>query len=778
MEWVRGDTEAPERRPTDVALLIAFVFFVVVLGVWAQSQSRVDVNFFRPLNDLPGHLTGISEVTFAIGSIWAVLAVGLVLVALRQWSIALRVVVAGAGAWAIAELLNQLLGLHSIKGLDVHVRLGDGPAYPSVNVAVAVALAFALAPFLVRPLRRIVGVLVVLVAIAAMYLGTGFPSDVFGGVALGLAVVALIRVAVGTPPGRPTRAEVTAALGDLGFEVKTVNPARIGIARAAVMDAVVNAGQPVRADAFGRDQRDARLAAKIWHSLMYREPGLSVSGSRLQEVEHIAYALLLADGAGVHGPRLVKTGIGGTDIAVLVTSAPSGTPLADLDTDTITDAVLAAVWTQVDQLHRSGIAHGNLDPLRILLRDDGSAALDDFSAASVTDEQYWFDRDVVAVLVATALVVGNERAIAAAVKVLGQARLAQAIPVIQPAALPAGVGGGTKHLSKLLKALAGDVAGATGAEETPPLKIRRLSLVNIGMLIGILIALAIAIPSLEGINWSSVQSQFSNALWGWAVLAFVLYPLVPAAWATALMGCVNADLPFVPTVLTQLACTFLNLITPNGIGGTALQLDYLHKEGVPVASGGSAMVLSTGVGSVIQMGLFLLAAGITATTVSTSSSSSNSTSLWVIALVAAAVGVVLFIPKIRGKVLPVVRRAASDIWAVLRNPHKALQLFGGDLAGNLIYPALLGLCLLAFHQNLSYAQLIVVQVGAGMLGSVAPVPGGIGVQEAALTAGLTSFGIAAAPALAAVLVFRAITFAIPPIFGFFTLRWLRARGYA
>ena len=138
----------------------------------------------------------------------------------------------------------------------------------------------------------------------------------------------------------------------------------------------------------------------------------------------------------------------------------------------------------------------------------------------------------------------------------------------------------------------------------------------------------------------------------------------------------------------------------------------------------------------------------------------------------------LCIPKIRGKVVPAVTKAANDIWAVMRNPRKALQLLGGDLAGNLIYPAILGLCLLAFHQRLDFAQLVVVQVGAGMVGNVAPVPGGIGVQEAALTAGLTSFGIPAAPALATVLVFRGITFAIPPIFGFFTLRWLRAKGYA
>ena len=70
-------------------------------------------------------------------------------------------------------------------------------------------------------------------------------------------------------------------------------------------------------------------------------------------------------------------------------------------------------------------------------------------------------------------------------------------------------------------------------------------------------------------------------------------------------------------MLTQLACTFLNLITPNGIGGTALQLDYLHKQGVPVASGGSAMVLSTGVGGAIQMACSSIAAAITATAVDT-----------------------------------------------------------------------------------------------------------------------------------------------------------------
>ena len=332
---------------------------------------------------------------------------------------------------------------------------------------------------------------------------------------------------------------------------------------------------------------------------------------------------------------------------------------------------------------------------------------------------YWRDRDVAALLVGTAALVGDDRAIAAAVTAIGPDRVSAAIPLIQPAALPRGAGVGVEHFGKVLKELRTAVATATGVDDVAPLKVKRLSLVNIGMLIGIVLALAIAIPSLEAVDWHTVQQEFEHATWGWAVLTLMLWPLIPMAWATALMGCVAIDLPFVPTVLTQVACSFLNLITPNGIGGTALQLDYLHHQDVPVASGASAMVLSTGVGGAIQMVLFLIAAAITATSVE-SSSSGVSISLGAIAVGAALVGVVLWIPKVRSKVVPAVKRAANDIWSVLRNPKKGLQLVGGDLAGNLIYPALLGLCLLAFGQSLTFAQLVVVQVGAGMLGNVAP----------------------------------------------------------
>ncbi len=779
MAWIRKTTEPAERRPSDIAALVLATGGTLLAGMFAESQTSIDANVFTALNGLTNELRGFAKIVFALGSIWAVAVVAVVLLVLRYAMVAWRTAVAGGIAWGVATLLNDVLPAHAIQGLHVDVRVGDGPMFPSANVAVVTALAIVLIPYAVRPLRRIFLIVIALVALAAVYLGTAFPSDALGGLFLGIAAGALVLVVFGSPAGRPTVDEVRDALGDLGYDVADAKYSSERIARASVIDVELASGEKLRVDAFGRDQRDAQLAVKAWHAAMYHEPGLPVFGSRVQQVEHVGYTLLLANRAGVHASTLVRTGVGGPSTALLITQAPPGCPLTELEPERITDDLLAAIWREVSSLHAAGISHGHLVPSRIIVDRNGAVGLEDFAAADATGEAHWRHRDDAAVLVGTAFLVGNDRTVAAAVKALDKDRISELLPLVQPAGLPPGAGRGVKHLGKRLKELRTELATAAGIDDVPPLKIKRLTWTNVGMLAGVVIALALAIPGLEDINWSTLQSEFQNAIWGWVVLTAFLWPLIPTSWATALMGCVNADLPLFPTVITQVSCNFLNLITPNGIGGTALQLDYLHKQGVPVASGGSAMVLSTGVGGAIQMVLFLIAAAITATAVDSSGNPpSGSQILIAIAVIAALVGVVLWIPKVRGKVVPQVKRAASDIWAVMRNPRKAMQLLGGDLAGNLLYPLLLGLCLLAFHQRLDYAQLVVVQVGAGMVGNVAPVPGGIGVQEAALTGGLTAFGIPSNPALATVIVFRGITFALPAILGFFTLRWERARGLA
>jgi glycosyltransferase 2 family protein len=61
--------------------------------------------------------------------------------------------------------------------------------------------------------------------------------------------------------------------------------------------------------------------------------------------------------------------------------------------------------------------------------------------------------------------------------------------------------------------------------------------------------------------------------------------------------------------------------------------------------------------------------------------------------------------------------------------------------------------------------------------SIIPVPGGIGVAEAGLTAGLVAVGVPQTEAFAAALTYRLATYYLPPIWGYVSLRWLSDKGY-
>ena len=70
-----------------------------------------------------------------------------------------------------------------------------------------------------------------------------------------------------------------------------------------------------------------------------------------------------------------------------------------------------------------------------------------------------------------------------------------------------------------------------------------------------------------------------------------------------------------------------------------------------------------------------------------------------------------------------------------------------------------------------------VNTSVSVFTSILPVPGGIGVAEAGLTAGLTAVGVDPTIAFAAALTHRLCTYYLPPIGGYFSLRWLGRRGY-
>jgi glycosyltransferase 2 family protein len=114
---------------------------------------------------------------------------------------------------------------------------------------------------------------------------------------------------------------------------------------------------------------------------------------------------------------------------------------------------------------------------------------------------------------------------------------------------------------------------------------------------------------------------------------------------------------------------------------------------------------------------------------------------------------------------------------VLRDRHKRLELFGGNLASELMFAITLGAVCQAYGIGLSLAQLLLVNVAASVLAALIPAPGGVGAAEATLTAALIAFGVADSTAFAIAITHRLCTAYLPPIWGYFSLRWLGRHGY-
>jgi uncharacterized protein (TIRG00374 family) len=167
----------------------------------------------------------------------------------------------------------------------------------------------------------------------------------------------------------------------------------------------------------------------------------------------------------------------------------------------------------------------------------------------------------------------------------------------------------------------------------------------------------------------------------------------------------------------------------------------------------------------------------------TSSGDSHLAWLIVIIVIAAGVflGLVFAVPRWRRLAAEKLRPKASEMWAHLKllatHPRNLVEIFGGNIAAQILVALALGASLHAFGDSLGLATLLVVLTLGSMLGGISPVPGGMGVVEAGMIIGLTAAGISESVAVAAVFVQRLFTAYLPPIWGWFVLVWMRKKEY-
>ncbi len=137
----------------------------------------------------------------------------------------------------------------------------------------------------------------------------------------------------------------------------------------------------------------------------------------------------------------------------------------------------------------------------------------------------------------------------------------------------------------------------------------------------------------------------------------------------------------------------------------------------------------------------------------------------------------LRIEKIRNLVVPVIQEGWRALTVVFEEPRRALGLLGSNLWYWLILGATLWLVLIAIGVDLSFGAALTVAVATDLLGGFMPVPGGIGVSEAAMTGFLVALGVDQSTAFGATIAYRGITFYLAAGEGFFALRWLGRNEY-
>ncbi|HEX8133962.1 MAG TPA: lysylphosphatidylglycerol synthase domain-containing protein, partial [Actinomycetes bacterium] len=769
------------RHPGDV-LRVLLGGLVVTAGGLAARHGHVfafDTNLFRLVNQLPDALGRPLLTVMQLGALAAVPVVAAVALAARRPRLARDLALSGVLAWALAKLVNALVGRArpvALRGGVVVRGLETGLGYPSGHAAVAAALATAAGPWLPRPARRATWWAVWLVALGRIYDGVHLPLDVLGGVALGWALAAAVHLALGAPGGLPTTAAILTGLRAAGIEPLGIRPLEAD-ARGSVPFVVgTSDGQRLFVKTVGREQRDADLLHKLWRWAAYREvEDETPFATPKQAVEHEAYMGLLAARAGVRTPAVLTAAPTGDGHVLLVSQHVAGQTLDRLGTSAVDDRLLAAVWAEVGRLRAAGIAHRDLRGANLLVDGDRRPWLLDFGFAEAAASHRSLAGDVAELLVSLACLVGADRALRSATQAIGTEAVAQALPLLQPAALAAATRADLKAHPSLLAELRQRAAAAAGTEPPPIEPVTRVRLATVLVLVAGGFAVHLLLPQVAQLP--QTLNALHEARWAWLAVGLVLAAASYPAAAVAQLGAVDPPLALGPATLVQVASSFANRLTPASLGGIGLNVRWLQRSGLDRSTSMAAVAVNTAAGVLVHvLGLLLAVALLGRTSTPTAHVPRGWPALVGLVAVLAAGGLLLWSPLGRRRLLDPTLQAGRELAGVLRRPDKAAQLLGGSAAITLTYALALACCLAAFDAHLPLAGTVAVFLAATAVASISPTPGGLGAMEAALVAGLTAIGAAAGPAVAGVLAFRLLTFWLPILPGWLAYRTLRANG--
>src|SRR5579875_2152502 len=379
-------------------------------------------------------------------------------------------------------------------------------------------------------------------------------------VLIGSATGSGLRYAFGAISGRPTAAEIAAALSTDGAPITTIRRLGNGASETRRYEARTAAGRRLDVTVFDRDQQAADAFYRLYRRLrvsahISRSAPLSLEGA----VERQALMIWATRDAGVLTPKLRAVTRVGPDAAALATDHVEGTTLADSGAAT-TDDELRRVWDAVLRLHEHRVTHRALTADRILITRRGEVVLLDPGNGDVAASDLQTRLDLVQLIAQTALLVGADRAADVAIEKAGRVELL--VPLLQPVALFRSTRAALRGRKDILGAVRKRLLAAAPDVQVPPVQLTRIRPRTLITLIAAVFAAYLLAGQVADVSFSKLLAHANP---GWMLVALGLSAATYVGAAISLSGFVLERLSLLRTFLVQVAGSFVILVTPAAV---------------------------------------------------------------------------------------------------------------------------------------------------------------------------------------------------------------------
>jgi glycosyltransferase 2 family protein len=780
--FVADTDQGRYRRATDVLLLAGSVLALAVASWTAVPPPAIARALAAFLANWPPFLNGLWQILADV-SVLLGLALLVFALAVRLRTVG-RDLLLGLVVAAVVSLLVGRAVVGSWPDLWESLRRAEPPPwYPSTRIALVAALMLTASPHLTRPCRRCARWTVLTAVVATMMLGGATPLGAIAGLLVGAVAAAVVHLALGSSAGRPTARRVSEALAERGIVTRSLGAADRQEAGLFIFQAQDENDRPVVVNVYGRDAHDAALLSTLWRTIWYRQPGSPLRLGRLQQVEHEALLTLLAGQAGIPTDSVVTAGATENHDALLVLRRV-GSPLPELLAAQAGEALATNIWTTLDRLHRAGIAHGQFDGDH-LVDLDGQVGVIDFRGATVAPSTAQRYTDQAQALLSTVLLVGRDTALRIARLSLGSDGLAAVLPLLQAPVLTPSQRRQVKGLGLDLDQLRADAATAAG---TPPPELQRLQRISASSIIRVLIpavAVLILISAAGDLNWDDFVTQLADSKWWLVALGLVAAQVPRVAQAVSTLGACPVPLPLGPVYALQLAISYINLAIPSSAARIAINIRFFQRHGIQPGTAVAIGALDGFSGFIVETIILLVLLIFTSASLELdfdAGAATHAVRILLVALIigAVAIGAVLLVPRWRRFITRLVVRAVKEALEALRGLHSPRRLgllLGGNLATELLFAVALGVFTRAVGYPIGLGDLLFLNISVSLLSGLLPIPGGVGVVEGALVFGLVRAGMPEEAAFAATIMYRLSNFYLPPIWGYFAMRWLQRNNH-